>query len=67
MEENMPTPISRKKNRFRIDIALILGFFVLLISFCAYMINTQLEQVLQEEYGAPVVTHDYTYETSSEE
>ncbi|MDO4945217.1 MAG: hypothetical protein Q4E74_08485 [Ruminococcus sp.] len=56
----------KKKNRFRLDIALILGFFVMLISFCAYMLNTSLEDVLEEEYGTSIVTHDYTYESSSE-
>lgn len=57
---------AKKKNRFRLDIALILGFFVMLISFCAYMLNTSLEDVLEEEYGTSIVTHDYTYESSSE-
>jgi len=56
----------KKKNRFRLDIALILGFFVMLVSFCAYMLNTSLEDVLEEEYGTSIVTHDYTYESSSE-
>lgn len=56
----------KKKNRFRLDIALILGFFIMLISFCAYMLNTSLEDVLEEEYGSSIVTHDYTYESSSE-
>jgi len=56
----------KKKNRFRLDIALILGFFVMLVSFCAYMLNTSLEDVLEEEYSTSIVTHDYTYESSSE-
>jgi hypothetical protein len=67
MEDNLPRPTSKKKNRFRIDIALLLGFFLLLVSFCAYMINTNLESVLEDEYGSSVVTHDYTYETSSQD
>lgn len=54
-----------KKKRFRLDIALIIAFFILLASFSAYMINTTLEDVLTEEYGAPIVTHDYTYESSN--
>ncbi len=57
---------SKKKKSFRLDIALILGFFILLVSFCAYMLNTSLEDVLEEEYGTSIVTHDYTFESSSE-
>ncbi len=56
----------KKKKGFRIDIVLIAGLFVLLISFCAYMMNTTLEDVLKDEYGSSIVTHDYTYESVSE-
>lgn len=52
-----------KKNGYRLDIVLIVSFFVLLISFCAYMMNTALEEVLENETGSSVVTHDYTYES----
>lgn len=52
----------KKKKRFRLDIALIIAFFLLIVSFSAYMINTDLEDVLEEEYGESIVTHDYTYE-----
>lgn len=51
--------------KFRIDIVLIVSFFVLLVSFCAYMIETDLTDVLNEEYGSSVVTHDYTYDSES--
>ncbi|WP_295210566.1 hypothetical protein [Ruminococcus sp.] len=63
MEENKD---NKKKKGFRIDLVLIVSFFVLLISFCAYMMNTTLEDVVKEETGKPVITHDYTYESSSE-
>ncbi|MBO5448415.1 MAG: hypothetical protein J5994_03700 [Ruminococcus sp.] len=52
----------KKKKRFRLDIALIIAFFLLIVSFSAYMINTDLEDVLEGEYGESIVTHDYTYE-----
>lgn len=52
----------KKKNGYRLDIVLIVSFFVMLISFCAYMINTTLEGVLENETGSSVVTHDYTYD-----
>ena len=52
----------KKKNGYRLDIVLIVSFFVMLISFCAYMMNTTLEEVL--ETGSSVVTHDYTYESA---
>ena len=50
----------KKKNSYRLDIVLIVSFFVMLISFCAYMMNTTLEN----ETGSSVVTHDYTYESA---
>ena len=53
----------KKKNGYRLDIVLIVSFFVMLISFCAYMMNTTLEEVLENETGSSVVTHDYTYES----
>ena len=54
----------KKKNGYRLDIVLIVSFFVMLISFCAYMMNTTLEEVLENETGSSVVTHDYTYESA---
>ena len=56
----------RKKSGFRLDIAIIIAIFILLISFCAYMLTTDLEDVLEKESGSSIVTHDYTYETDSE-
>lgn len=54
-----------KKNRknkktdekFHTGIVIIASIFVLIISFFAYMINTDLEDVLEKEYGDSVVTH----------
>ncbi len=56
---------SGKKYRYRFDILLILSAAILLITFCAYMINTRLEDTLYRKRGVEVVTHDYTYEDSS--
>ncbi|MBQ8965329.1 hypothetical protein [Ruminococcus sp.] len=50
----------KKKKRFRLDIAIIIGLLAMLISFGTYMVNTTLEDVLEEEYGGPIVTHDYS-------
>ncbi len=50
----------KKKKRFRLDIAIIIGLLAMLISFGTYMVNTSLEDVLEEEYGGPIVTHDYS-------
>lgn len=55
----------KKKFRYRIDILIIISIFILLITFCAYMINTRLEDTLKAERGQDVVTHDYTFEDSS--
>ena len=52
----------KKKKFFRPDIALLIGLLAMLISFGTYMVNTSLEEVLEKEYGAPVVTHDYSSE-----
>lgn len=65
MTDNKST--EKKTAKFRLDIVLIVSFFVLLISFCAYMINTSLEEVLNNEYDSSIVTHDYTYESTASE
>ena len=51
------TKDKKKKKGFRLDIALMIGLLIMLISFGSYMVNTTLEDVLEKEYGAPVVTH----------
>ena len=61
--EDLTNDNKKKKNGYRLDIVLIVSFFVMLISFCAYMMNTTLEEVLENETGSSVVTHDYTYES----
>ena len=61
--EDLMNDNKKKKNGYRLDIVLIVSFFVMLISFCAYMITT-LEEVLENETGSSVVTHDYTYESA---
>lgn len=53
-------PKKKRKNRYRLDKVIIISIFVLLISFCAYMLNTPLEKVLEEEYGGKIITHDYS-------
>ena len=55
---------NKKKNGYRLDIMRLAGILVMLISFCAYMMNTTLEEVLENETGSSVVTHDYTYESA---
>lgn len=55
-----------KRFRYRIDIMLIVSLFIVLITFCAYMMNTDLEETLESQRGTEIVTHDYTYEDSSE-
>ena len=67
MMNKMEKKDKKDKNRFRVDIIVIASFFVLLVSFCAYMINTELDDVLKNEFGNSVVTHDNTENISSEE
>ena len=45
--EDLMNDNKKKKNGYRLDIVLIVSFFVMLISFCAYMMNTTLEEVLE--------------------
>lgn len=54
----------KKKSRFRLDIVLIICFFILLFSVSFYMINTDLDSVLEKEYGGPIVTHNYDNDSS---
>lgn len=56
---------TKKRFRYRIDIIAIIALFVLTVTFCAYMMNTGLEETLKNERGAEIVTHDYTFEDSS--
>lgn len=55
-----------RKFRYRIDILLIISVFIIVVTFCAYMMNTELEETLEKERGAEIVTHDYTYDDSSQ-
>lgn len=56
----------KKRLRYRLDVLIIISVFILLITFCAYMINTDLEDTLKAERGQEIVTHDYTFEDSSQ-
>ncbi|MGN0595318.1 MAG: hypothetical protein ACI4I6_09175 [Hominimerdicola sp.] len=58
--------MKKNKSRFRFDIVIACSLFVLLVSFCAYMLNTSLEEVLEKESGQQVITHNYNTENNSE-
>ena len=76
MEKNAKTnkkvnqPTARNKNsinrtnhtdeKFHTGIVVVASVFVLLVSFFAYMINTDLQDVLEKEYNGTVVTHENT-------
>lgn len=57
---------SNKKIKYRIDLVGLAALFVLIVTFCAYMMNTSITDVVSEERGESVITHDYTYDESSE-
>lgn len=59
--------MKKNKMRFRFDLILVFSLFVLLISFCAYMINVSLENVLKEELGSEVITHEYINDSEMSE
>lgn len=54
-----------KKRKFRIDLVALAALFVLVVTFCAYMINTSVTDVISKERGESVITHDYTYDDSN--
>ena len=59
--------MAKKKIRYRLDIILLVSLFVLLVVFSAYMMNTSVFDVLEEERGAEIITHDNEYEYSTKD
>lgn len=55
----------KKKGKYRIDLVALVAVFVFIVTFCAYMMNTSVTDVLGKERGETVITHDYTYDESS--
>lgn len=50
--------MKKRKDRLRIDIILIVSVMILLATFFAYMLDTTLEEVLEDERGSGVIiTH----------
>ena len=58
---NIMSKRKKKKGRYRFDIVLILSIFILIVSFCAYMTNTTLEEVLESKYPSGIVVHEEKY------
>ena len=52
----------KKKSRFRFDILLIVSLLILIVVFCAYVLNTPVIDILENERDTQVVTHDNNYE-----
>ena len=52
----------KKKSRFRFDILLIVSLLILIVVFCAYVLNTPVIDILENERDTQVVTHDNDYE-----
>ncbi len=57
----------KRKGRYRFGIVLIMSLFILVISFCAYMTNTTLEEVLENKYPSGIVVHQENYGESQSE
>ncbi len=53
---------TKKKLKYRIDLVALAALFILIVIFCAYMMNTSVTDVVREERGESVITHDYTYD-----
>lgn len=56
---------NKKKLSYRIDILALAAVFILLVTFLAYMMNTSVVDVLKDERNTEIITHDYTYDDSS--
>ena len=54
----MMSKTKQKRMRFRLGLLILLSIIAMLIAFCAYMMSTSLEEVLYDERGVQVVTHD---------
>lgn len=48
--------VKKHKGGLRVDIIAVFSVMVLLITFFAYMLNTSLEDVLEEERGKNAIT-----------
>lgn len=59
--------MAKKKIKYRFDIILLISLFVLLVIFSAYMMNTSVFDVLEEQRGTEVITHDNEYEYSTKD
>ena len=55
----------KRKGRYRFGIVLIVSVFILIVSFCAYMTNTTLEEVLEKKYPDGIVVHQENYGDNS--
>lgn len=62
--EDLMNDNKKKKNGYRLDIVLIVRFFCDAYIFLCLHDDTTLEEVLENETGSSVVTHDYTYESA---
>jgi hypothetical protein len=51
-------PKKKRRGGLRVDIIAVVSVMILLITFFSYMLNTSLEDVLEEERGEnSIITH----------
>lgn len=53
--DNMQKP---KKMKYRLGLLVIISIIALIVAFSVYMMSTSLEEVLYDERGVQVITHD---------
>lgn len=58
--------MAKNRIKFRYDILILVSLFILLVIFSAYMMNTPIFDVLEDQRGVEVITHDNEYEYSNE-
>ncbi|MBR1749517.1 MAG: hypothetical protein IJ740_01365 [Ruminococcus sp.] len=47
-----------KKMKYRLGLLVIISIIALIVAFSVYMMSTSLEEVLYDERGVQVITHD---------
>lgn len=54
----------KKKIKFRLDLAILLSLLILIVVFLAYMVSTDVPELLESENSTAVVTHDKQYDVN---
>ena len=48
----------QKRMKYRLGLLIVISIIALIVAFSVYMMSTDLEEVLYDERGVQVITHD---------